>query len=70
MDLDDCDFGMDLLMSPDELVPAEVCKAKRVFSSYEYGSCSKSYKRKLEEEFDEQMKHQRAKGDNCMFGCD
>ncbi|XP_057444946.1 replication factor A protein 1-like [Lotus japonicus] len=64
----DFDFGIDLLMSPDELVPAELCKPKKLFSTHEYGSCSKSYKRKLEEEFDQQKDHCRAKGDDSIVG--
>ncbi|XP_057433563.1 uncharacterized protein LOC130726329 [Lotus japonicus] len=65
--VEDYDFDMDFLLSPVDFLPA-VEKPKRVFSVTEYGSCSKSYKRKLEEEFDEQMDNHRDKGQEWMCG--
>ncbi|XP_057437325.1 uncharacterized protein LOC130729558 isoform X2 [Lotus japonicus] len=59
---DDYDFDMDFLLSPEECQPPEIIKPTNVFSVYEHGSCSKSYKRKLEEEFDLQVDNHRAKG--------
>lgn len=67
MSVEDYDFDMDFLLSPVDFLPA-VEKPKRVFSVTEYGSCSKSYKRKLEEEFDEQMDNHRDKGQEWMCG--
>lgn len=61
---------MELLGSPPDLVVPVIVKPAIERSTTEYGGCSKSFKRKLEDEFVVEEEFQNVKFKECKYGTD
>ncbi|XP_057444301.1 uncharacterized protein LOC130736492 [Lotus japonicus] len=70
LNLDDYEIDMELLGSPPDLVVPVIVKPAIERSTPEYGGCSKSFKRKLEDEFVVEEEFQNVKFKECKYGTD
>ncbi|XP_057425819.1 replication protein A 70 kDa DNA-binding subunit C-like [Lotus japonicus] len=70
LNLDDYEIDMELLGSPPDLVVPVIVKPAIERSTTEYGGCSKSFKRKLEDEFVVEEEFQNVKFKECKYGTD